>query len=299
MKPLLKGLIITIVTVSVVVPAGYYAFTSFDQSSVSLAQVVPGNSSLVMSGTYNGTPAYLYNSSGGGGLILGVDLSGFSTQLSSASNSTNSTNGTHPAFQPSLYATYRGYNVYQVKNVSLEGLIPQNITDLTAQYNLTLNTTAYIQNDTIYVADFTNVVSLGSYSSVTMTIDTLLDKTGFQSFSQMYFNSTANVSVYYNYNSPSAILKQGVVNVFYQSTTFNLEFNSSDTATNVSRALSGLNAIATNYTYFYLSPSKDAWVNGTMAVGVGNYYMLQYLLDTVAGYLSQYNYTQLLSGQIP
>lgn len=290
MKPLLKGLIISLITVAVVIPAGYYAVTSFNQVNVSMAQLVPGNSTLVIAGTYNNTPAYVYNSTSAGGVVLGVDLTDFSSQISAA---TNTSSGTHPTIQPSLFATYRGYNVYQVRNISLEGLIPQNITGLAAGYNLTLNITKYVQNDTVYVADFSNVVSLGTYNAVTVSINTLLDKTGFQEFSGKYFNSTANVSLYLN--SSDLPVKQAIVNVFYEKTTFSLEMNSTDTANTAMRGISALNALSTNYTYFYLNPSQGAWVNGTMAVGIGNYYLLQYLLED----LSSYNLTQYISGQIP
>lgn len=290
MKPLLKGLIISLITVAVVIPAGYYAVESFHQVNVSMAQLVPGNSTLVISGTYNSTPAYIYNSSSANGVVLGVDLSGFSTQIAAA---TNNSSGTHPVIQPSMYTTYRGYSVYQVRNVSLEGLIPQNLTGLVAQYNLTLNITNYVQNNTIYLADFTNVVSLGSYNTVIASINTFLDKTGFTDLSGSYFNSTANASIYFN--SSSLPVRQAIVNVFYEKTTFNLELNSTVTANNVTRGISALNALSTNYTYFYLSPSQGAWVNGTMEVGIGNYYLLQYLINDLASY----NLTQIISGQIP
>ena len=290
MKPLLKGLIITLVTVAVVIPAGYYAVNSFQQANISLAQVVPGNSTLVIAGTYNNTPAYVYNASSASGVVLGIDLAALSSQISSA---TNTTSGVHPVVQPSLYYTYRGYNVYQVRNVSLEGLIPQNITGLTAQYNITLNVTKYVQNDTVYVADFSNVVSLGSYNSVILTIDTLLDKTGFQEFSGKYFNNTANVSLYYN-NSNFPI-KQAIVNVYSERSTFNLEFNSTETASNVSLGIAALGRLVTNYTYFPSYALDGNWVNGTMNIGIQNYYILQYLLQA----LSSYNVTKIISGQIP
>ena len=290
MKPLLKGLIITLVTVAVVIPAGYYAVTSFQQANISLAQVVPGNSTLVIAGTYNNTPAYIYNTSSTSGVVLGVDLTDLSTQISSA---TNNSGGVHPVVQPSLYHTYRGYNVYQIRNVSLEGLIPQNISGLTAEYNLTLNVTKYVQNDTIYVADFSNVVSLGSYNSVVATINTLLDKTGFQNFAGKYFNSTANVSFYLN--SSSLPVRQAIINVFYERSTFNLEFNNTGTATNATLIMSGLPQLVKNYTYFPSYALDGTWVNGTMAIGIGNYYLLQYILDS----LSTYNLSNIISGQIP
>ena len=289
MRPLFKGLIITLLTVAVVIPAGYYAVESFQQVNVAMSQLVPGNSTVVVAGTYNNTPGYIYNSSNANGVVLGVGLSAFSQQIAIA---TNTSGGVHPVVEPSLYISYRGYNVYQVKNVSLEGLIPQNITGLTDKYNLTLNVTKYVQNNTIYVADFSNVVTLGSFDSVVTSINTYLDKTWFTQLSSTYFNSTANISVYYNSNNLP--IKQAIVNVFNEKTTFNLEFNSTEVTINVTRGISALNALSTNYTYFYLNPSQGNWVNGTMEVGIGNYYLLQYLLDDLASY----NLTQIISGQL-
>lgn len=293
MRPLLKGIIITLVTVAVVIPASYYAITSFQQTEVTMAQVVPGNSTLVIAGTYNNTPAYIYNSSYASGIILGVDLSGFSSEVSSATNVSNST---QPVIQPSLYSTYRGYNIYRVENVSLEGLIPQNITGLTAKYNITLNTTNYIHDNTIYIASFTNVVSIGSYNSVVASINTLMTKTGFQALSDRYFNSSANVSLYFTNSSSNAYIRSAVVNVFYTESTFNIQVNNITNAQTVMRLMNAVNTLSSNYTFFYLIPTQDQWVNGTLAVGIGNYYHIQYLLDNLPTTL---NYTQLISGQIP
>ncbi len=290
MKPLLKGLIITLITVAVVIPAGYYAVESFQQVNVAMSQLVPGNSTLVVAGTYNNTPGYIYNSSDAKGVVLGVGLSAFSQQLAVASNTSG---GVHPTIEPSLFTTYRGYNIYQVRNVSLEGLIPQNITGLTAKYNLTLNATQYVHNNTLYVADFSSVVTLGSYNSVIASINTYRDKTWFTQFSTTYFNSTANISIYYN--SATLPVRQAIINVFYEKTTFNLEFNSTDLSNNVTRGISALNAISTNYTYFYLNPSRGNWVNGTMEVGIGNYYLVRYLLNDLASS----NLTKIIPGQIP
>ncbi len=293
MKPILKGLIITLITISVVIPAGYFAFHNSSQNDISMAQVVPGNSTLVIAGTYNNTPAYIYNSSGASGVVLGVDLSGFSSQVSTASNTSN---GTHPVIQPSLFATYRGYNIYKVENVTLEGLIPQNYTGLSSDYNISFNATNYIQNNTIYVASFTNVVSLGSYNSVVVSINTLLDKTGFQALSNEYFNSTANVSLYYKNNSSDSYIQSAVVNVFYMKSTFNIQMNNDTSAQSVMRMMSGVNTLSTNYTFFYPDPTQNQWVNGTLAVGLGNYYHIQYLLDNLP---SNFNYTQLIAGTLP
>ena len=137
-----------------------------------------------------------------------------------------------------------------------------------------------------------NFVTLGSFDSVVTSINTYLDKTWFTQLSSTYFNSTANISVYYNSNNLP--IKQAIVNVFDEKTTFNLEFNSTELTTNVTRGISALNALSTNYTYFYLNPSQGNWVNGTMEVGIGNYYLLQYLLDDLASY----NLTQIISGQL-
>ncbi len=289
MKPLFKGLIITLITVAVVIPAGYYAVESFQQVNVAMSQLVPGNSTLVVAGTYNTTPGYIYNSSSANGVVLGVSLSAFSQQIAIASNTSG---GVHPTIEPSLYVAYRGYNVYQVRNVSLDGLIPQNITGLIAKYNLTLDVTKYVQNNTIYVADFSNVVTLGSYNSVITSINAFLDKDWFTQLSSTYFNSTANISIYYN--SASLPIRQAIVNVFDERTTFSLEFNSTELTTNVTRGISALNALSTNYTYFYLNPTQGNWVNGTMEVGIENYYLLQYLIDDLASY----NLTQIISGQL-
>lgn len=286
MKALLKGIIIAIITVGVVVPAGYLSFMVYHSENISMTNLIPQNSTLVIRTDYNGTPLYLYNSSNTDGVVVGLSLTNFDAELAA---STNQTNGTSPIIQPALYTTYREYSIYQISNVSLEGLIPQNLSSLTMGYNLSTNISKYVSNNTIYVAEVSGVVSLGSIEAVKNSIDALVDNVNFAPVAAKYFNLTANVSVYYV--STNMFVRQAISNVYYLKSDFSLQLNNATTAQTINRGLSGLNAISSNYTYVTALKMDGTWVNGTMAVGIGNYQMLEYLLQDL-----NLNYSKYLLG---
>ncbi len=290
MRSLLKAVIIVAVAAGVVVPAGYYSLSVYHDNSITLPQLVPGNSIMVIRGEYNSTPIYAYNNSNTMGLVLGISMTGFSTQLSSAENSTNTT---HAQIVPVLYTTYRNYNVFKLSNVSIDGLLPTSFTAGPLPSNFTVNTSKYIQNGTIFLSELSGVVTVGNLSAVKNSLDAYLDHTGFQNLAQLHFNSTANISVYVK-DSGSPI-KQAVANVYALKTTFNLEMSNSTNANTANKLLSSLNAYALVYNYNFTvatSLPQGNWVNGTITIGVMNYYILEDVLSN----LPNLNYTQYLSG---
>ncbi len=288
MRPLLKAIIIAAVATGVVVPAGYYSFSVFHNGSIALPQLVPGNSTIVLRSDYNDTPLYTYNSSNNYGIVLGVSMTAFSSQLSSASNSSS---GNQTKLVPVLYNTYRGYNIYSISNVNISGLIPTGFNTSSIGYNFTLNATQFLENDTVYVADLSGVVSLGSYPAVQYSLNAYLNGNNFQAYASSHFNTSSNVSIYFN--SASLPVKQAVANIFYMKSTFTLEMSNQTNAIQLSKGLSALNLIATNFSVS--STIDNNWVNGTITVGIGNYYLIEDLLAQ----LPSSNYTQLISGLKP
>lgn len=294
MKPLFKAIIILVVATAVVVPAGYYSFAIYQHGNVTLPQLVPGNSTMVLSASINGTSFYAYNSSNEAGIVLGVSMSGFSSELSSAQNSTNVTQS---KIEPVLYSTYRGYDIYSLTNVSLVGLIPSNLN--TSQFgntslgsNLSLNLTNYVGNNTLYLADLPGIVSAGNFTAVQYSLDAYLDGTSFQSFAKTNFNNTANASLFLKTtNSPVA---QVIANIYYLKSTFDIQMNNQTNAVLVTKGLGSVNAIANGFTVGYNLNSGN-WVNGTITIGTGNYYLLLNFISN----LSTANLTQLSSGSIP
>ena len=123
-----------------------------------------------------------------------------------------------------------------------------------------------------------------------------MDKTGFQALSDRYFNSSANVSLYYTNDSSGAYIRNAVANVFSEETNFNIQFSSSKDASNMSNLFAFVSDYEGNYTFFPSYSIDGPWVNGTLAVGIGNYYHIQNFLDALPTTL---NYTQLISRQIP
>lgn len=292
MRALVKGIIIAIITVGIVVPAGYYSLVVYHPSSISIAQLVPENSTMVIRGDYNGTPVYAYNYSNTEGVVVGISMSNFDAQIAANSNVTN---GTHTQIQPSLYKTYRGYSIYEIKNVSLSGIIPGNISSVALDYNLSSNLSKYISNSTIYLVEVSSIVSLGSVQAVEYSIDALSDKVTFQAQATEYFNTTSNVSLYFR--STDTPVHVAIVNVFYLSTQMNIEMNNASNTKNLTAALSYLSGYTSSnygYTFFYpSSTSTGNWVNGTISVGIGNYARIQQLVNDLPTGL---NLTQYISG---
>lgn len=286
MKSLVKGIIIAAITIGIVVPAGYYSFSVYHHETISLTQMVPENSSMVIRADYNGTPVYAYNYSNTDGIVLGISMAGFSTELASVSNTSGSTGNL--TIEPVLYSSYRGYDIYQIKNISVAGVIPQNITDLALSYNYSTGLTNYLQNETIYVVEVPSVVSIGSVQAVKNSIDALLDNANFQTSSLNYFNSTSNVSAYFK--STTLPVVQGIANVYSLHSDFRLQMSNATNARDLFNGLSGINLLNTNITVS--TQISGNWVNGTMNVGIDNYYLLEELVTT----LSKLNYTQYLSG---
>lgn len=290
MRSLLKAVIIVAVAAGVVIPAGYYSLSVYHNDGVGLPQLVPGNSSVVIRGEYNSTPVYAYNYSNTTGIVLGISMTGFSSELTSAENTTN---GSHVQIVPVLYTTYRNYNIYQLSNVSIDGLLPSALTIGPLPSNFTVNTSKYIQNGSIFLSELSGIVTVGNLTAVKYSLDAYLDNSGFQNLAALHFNSTANVSVYFK-DSASPI-KQAVANVYALKTTFNLEMSNSTNANTANKLLSSLNAYALVYNYnFTVSTSipQNNWVNGTITIGVANYYILEDMLSN----LPNLNYTQYLSG---
>lgn len=296
MKALLKGIIIAIVTVGVVVPAGYFSTVVYHSSPVSISSLVPQNSTMVVRADYNGTNFYLFNNSSTNGVVIGISLTNFDSELAASANQTN---GTSVNITPTLYAQYRGYSIYMITNVSLNGLIGNQLSLLDVGYNLTPNLSSYLQNDTLFVAEVSGVVSVGSLASVKMSVDALVDNTNFNAYASAHFNDTANVSVYFK--SSDLPIQNANANVYYLSSDFNIQFNNTTNAQDAHRALGLLSAASTNYTFFPSYGLDGTWLNGTMAVGIGNYYLLQNLITNIQNLLSQYNinYTKYLTGSVP
>lgn len=290
MKALLKGIIIAIITVGVVVPAGYFSLIVYHNESTSLTQLIPQDSSMVVRTDYNGTPIYAYNYSNTDGLVIGISLTGFSTELSSTANQTN---GTHAMISPTLFTTYRGYSIYELKNVTFQGLIPSEFQFLSFGYNYSLNVSNYVSNDTVYVAELTGIVTIGPYQAVRYSLDALLDNVNFETRASSFFNNSANVSIYFS--STNLPVRQAVSNIYYLSSNFNLEMSNVTNAQQINKGLSAVNLLATNFTFLSSSQMQGTWVNGTIGVGIGNYYLLQGLMDS----LSKLNYTQYLTGFKP
>lgn len=286
MRSLLKAVIIVAVAAGVVIPAGYYSLSVYNDSSITLPQLVPGNSNLVIRGEYNSTPIYAYNYSNTTGLVLGISMTGFSTQLSTAENSTNAT---HAQIVPVLYTTYRNYNVFQLSNVSIDGLLPSSLTTGPLPSNFTVNTSKYIQNGSLFLSELPGVVTVGNLAAVKLSLDAYLDHAGFQNLAQLHFNSTANISVYFK--DSSSPIKQAIVNVYALKTTFDLEMSNYSNANTANKLLSSLNAYALvyNYNFTVATIPQGNWVNGTITIGVMNYHVLE---DA----LSNLNSTQYLPG---
>lgn len=294
MKPLFKAVIILIVATGVVVPAGYYSITVHSSENIALSELVPGNSTMVISSSVNGTSFYAYNSTNTSGIVLGVSMSGLSSQISSAENSTNAT---HNIIEPVLFAKYRGYDIYSLTNISLQGLVPSTVNSSlingTSQgSNLSLNLTNYINNSTLYLADLPGIVSAGSFTAVQYSLNAYLDGTNFQEYANANFNSSANVSLYFTTtNTP---IHKAVANIYYLKSTFNIEMNNQTDANLLSKGLGSLNAIANGFTVGYYLYSGN-WVNGTITIGTGNYNLL---LDTISS-LPTGNTSQYFSGTAP
>lgn len=288
MRSLLKGIIIAIITVGIVVPAGYYSVYVYHNNPISITQLIPGNSTMVLRTDYNGTPIYAYNYSNTDGIVMGLSMAGFSSDISSMSG--NSSQTQNVTINPVLYSTYKGYNIYQLNNVSLEGVIPQNLTSTALDYNYTSNLTKYIGNNTIYVAEIPSIVSIGSVQAVKYSIDALVENTNFKTLAVKYFNETANVSVYFT--SQSIPIRQATANLYQLHSDFNIELNNATTAKDLYKGFSAINVIP-NGKITVSSLLSDNWVNGTINVGIDNYYLIG---DLIASLPTNLNYTQYLSG---
>lgn len=290
MRSLLKAIIIVAVAAGIVVPAGYYSLSVFHDNSISLPQLVPGNSTMVIRAEINTTQMYAYNSSNITGFVVGVSMSGFSAELSSAENTTNTSN---VKIEPVFYTTYRNYNIYKLSNVSLEGVLPAELNTGFTGTNFSLNASKYLQNNTLFLADLTGVVSLGDLSAVQLSLDTYIGGTGFQKFADLHFNSSANASIYLKSTSPP--VKEAFANVYAFETTFNIEMTNKTNANQLIQGLSYLNGLA-NGAFSISIPIPDGnWVNSTITIGTQNYMVLEQFLAQ----LPNQNYTQYLSGFSP
>lgn len=287
MKSLFKGIIIAVITAGIVIPAGYYSLYVYHDSTVSIAQLIPENSTMVLKTNYNGTSIYVYNYSNTDGIVMGLSMSSFSADLSAVSN--NSSSAQNLTINPVLYTTYRGYNIYQLDNVSLEGVIPQNLTTVALNYNYTSNLTKYVGNNTIYVAEVPSIVSVGPVQAVKYSIDALLDNANFYARSTLYFNETANVSVYFS--SQTLVVKEAMANIYQLHSDFNLEMSNATNARDLIKGLSAINILSNNITVS--TTLSGNWVNGTITVGIDNYYLIG---ELIASLPSTANYTQYLSG---
>lgn len=289
MKALVKGIIIAVIAVGVVIPAGYFSFFVYHSDNITLANLVPENSTMVVRGEVNGTQLYFYNASNTDGVVIGVSMNNLDSEISAT---TNQSNGSSVSIEPTLYSTYRGYDIYRISNVSLDGLVSSQLTAFNTGFNLTSNVSHYLQNNTVYVGEVKGVVTLGSVASVKISIDALVDNANFEPYASSHFNDTANFSVYFSSADYPVTLANANVYALYSD--FNVEMNNSTNAQEVYRGLSAMNALPSNYTYVTSYSIDGNWVNGTMAVGIGNYYRVQYLLDNLNSL--NINYTRYLTG---
>ena len=264
MQPLLKTVLIVIIAVGVAVPAGYFAYVTFSNSNPQLAQFVPLNSTSVARIDYNNTTIYAFSGSSDSGFVADVGLSQITGDLSGIGNS--SSNSTAISITPEPAGTFHGYNIFSLTltNVSLPINNSSIDTSILNSTNLANYTTVPV-NLTLYIAELSGaMVSVGNLSSVH---DSIISQTSGQNFAvvqNLYFDNSANASIYVNESNP--YFYKLWANVFTDHTNLSIQFVNSTVAGEVNAFLG-----MSNLTSYSDLNKETGFLNVTLNFGFANY----------------------------
>lgn len=260
MKPLIKAIMVAIIAAGVAVPSGYMAYEAFASSNPSMVHFIPLNSTFVLKASYNNTTLYLFNADNETGGLASVGIGQVSSLLTGGNSSSKGNVSSTVSVTPTYVQTFHGYKIYSLSNISISGIGRNSI--ISGNFSNSLNLSDLLHNGTLYIAELSgSTVSFGSLSAVHMSILSDVDNNAFSRVANIYFNSTANISVYVNYSNH--YFKRLSGNVFLNSSSFNVVFSNRTFATRVDQALPlllGNNITKIDYSYPYL--------NVTLAYGI-------------------------------
>ncbi len=275
MKPFIKAIIIMVVAAGVAVPSGYMAYQAFGASNPSMVHFIPLDSNFVMKVEYNNTTIYLFTAGNETGAVASIGISQVGSLLSSGNASSNGNASSKLSVTPSYVETFHGYKIYSISNISLSSalgsgrLFSLNVTN-------SLNLSSIVQNRTIYLAELSgSTISLGTLSSVKLSIQSAVNNTSFSRISSSYFNSTANASFYVNYSNHYFSRISG--NIFWKQSSFNIVFINSTFANNTYRGITlvlGTNITKMYYSYPYMNLTTTYGLDNLKTLGNSSFYPL-------------------------
>ncbi|KAA8923105.1 hypothetical protein [Thermoplasma sp.] len=187
MNVLFKRLIIIAVAVAIVVPAVYYAISlnNANQKQSDPLYYAPYDSSMIGYVNYNGTHLYVFAQNRSFGIILDTSSLtnlNFSKIASLTGNTNLSSSGKGSSFNItaktnlSLYASYRNYNIYVIKNISFSFA------------------GVSLGNQSVYLYEDNGFVVIGNINGIFDSINATINGRNAVSYSG-YINTSANVSI--------------------------------------------------------------------------------------------------------
>lgn len=230
MEPILKKVLIVILTVAVVAPTAvvlYHYMSVSDQASDPLAYI-PENSTMVAAINYNGTGMYAFYASGSPALVienaealLNLNTSSI-TSVSNTSNLSSLTSGL--GISLSTWGSVHGFQIYRIKinETGFNGInskFPSFIAGILKpiESNLSLNLYAYNPYGLSFI--------VGSLYSLNSSINAYTRNDNFVSHSS-YLNDASNLSFYISGENSSS----------FRSITGNITLNSTQVYFNMASA---------------------------------------------------------------
>ncbi|MCL6089620.1 MAG: hypothetical protein M1393_01075 [Candidatus Thermoplasmatota archaeon] len=272
MLPLIKGIVIAVVTAALVIPTGYYIYSDFNNASPPLVSFVPADSAIVLRGDYNNTSFYAYSYNNTTGIIANLNFQQLTGNIT-INKLSNGTSGINVTAHPSLYGEYEGYQIFEFSNVSVSIPAIVNLPKIPVSLNIIDNFSEILHNNTFYASPVSgNLVALGTNLSVRDAIDAHLTGNNFQGLAVKYFNGTSDYSVYVGLSN--RYFMHLSANVFANETQFSVEFRNGYYAAGfyLTASLMFGNGLFTGII-------SGNYVNGTIGVGTSNYYEHSHIIS--------------------
>ena len=268
MEPILKKVLIVILSVAVVAPTAivlYHFMSVSDQASDPLSYI-PENSTMVAAINYNGTEMYAFYASGSPALIIEnaeALLSLNTSSITSVSNNSNISSLTSGlGISLSTYSTVQGFQVYKIRINetgfnTINSKLPSFVSGILKpiENNLSLNLYAYNPYGLSFI--------VGSLGSLNHSMSAYSRNYNFASHSS-YLNDSSNLSFYVSGDN-STIFRSITGNVTLDSTQvyFNMASTKLYDMFNFSRPEMNL----TNFSAVWNSPLQ---LEISLPVGLGN-----------------------------
>jgi hypothetical protein len=268
MEPVLKKVLIVILSVAVVAPTAivlYHYMSVSDQASNPLAYI-PDNSTMVAGINYNGTQMYAFYASGSPALVvenLESLLSLNTSSVTGVSNTSNSSPLTSSlGVSLSTWGTVHGFQIYRVKiNETGFNTINSKFPSFVAGFlkpieaNLSINLYAYNPYGLSFI--------VGSLNSLNHSINAYAGSHNFVSHSS-YLNSLSNMSFYISGDN-SSLFRSVTGNVTMNST--QVYFNMASTKLYDMYNISRQDKNFTNFSAVWNTPLQ---LEIKLGIGLGN-----------------------------